>query len=234
MARPRMTSSALLIRASRISVASASSSDSRRDRTSCRSCSASCPVMAAQRRAERPGVERVDPVQAAADPDDLPAEVADQRGVVRLGVAEDEHLGAERHRPGDQPLHQRGLAGAGLAEDEHPGVGDQPGAQPGQRVEARRPRPTAGAARPGCRRPGCRCRPRTGTGRTAGWWWPGTPGRGRRARPGRRRGSSIPTPEPAVRRRQRQAAAPRACRDGRACRMESGAGGRACRTRLAA
>ena len=99
MARPRMTSSALLIRASRISVASASSSDSRRDRTSARSCSASGPVIAAQGRAERAGVERVDPVQAAADPDHLPAEVADQRRVVRLGVAQDQVPGCRRRPP---------------------------------------------------------------------------------------------------------------------------------------
>ena len=117
-------------------MARASSSDSRRDRTSARSCSASGPVICAQRRAERPGVERVDPVQAAADPDHLPAEVADQRGVVRLGVAQDQHPGAERDGAGDQPFDQRGLAGAGLAEDEHAGVGDQAGAQPGQRVQA--------------------------------------------------------------------------------------------------
>ena len=136
MARPRMTSSALLIRSSRISVARASSSDSRRERISRRSCSRVRAGHLAQGRAERPGVEWVDPVQAAADPDDLPAEVADERGVVRFGVAQDQHPGAERDRPGDQPLNQRGLAGAGLAEDEHAGVGDQPGAQPGQRVQA--------------------------------------------------------------------------------------------------
>jgi hypothetical protein len=87
--------------------------------------------------AERASVERVDPVQAAADPDDLPAEVVHQRRVVRFGVAEDQYLGATGDRPGDQALHQGGFAGAGLAQDEHPGVGDQPSAEPGQRVQAR-------------------------------------------------------------------------------------------------
>ena len=72
-----------------------------------------------QGRAEWAGVEGVDAVQAAADPDDLPAEVADQRGVVRFGVAQDQHPGAAGDGAGDQPFHQRGLAGAGLAEDEH-------------------------------------------------------------------------------------------------------------------
>ncbi len=92
--------------------------------------------MRAQRRAERPGVQGVDAVQAAADPDHLPAEVLDEHGVVGLGVAQDEDPGAGRHGPGDLPLDQRGLADAGLAEDELAGVGDQPGAQPGQRVQA--------------------------------------------------------------------------------------------------
>ena len=91
---------------------------------------------ACQRGAERPGVQRVDLVQAAADADDLAAEMIGEQGVVGFGVAEDQRLGAERDRSGDQPFDQGGLAGAGLAEDEHAGVGDQPGAQPGQRVEA--------------------------------------------------------------------------------------------------
>ena len=91
MARPRMTSSALVIRPSRTSVARAISSASRRDRTSQRSCSASRPGHLRQCGAERPGVERVDAVQAAADPDHLPADVADQRRVVGFGVAEDQH-----------------------------------------------------------------------------------------------------------------------------------------------
>ena len=89
-----------------------------------------------QRGAERPGVERVDFVEAAADADDLAAEMVGEQGVVGFGVAEDQGLGAERDRAGDQPFDQGGFAGAGLAEDEHAGVGDQPGAQPGQRVEA--------------------------------------------------------------------------------------------------
>src|SRR5215210_7979023 len=38
--------------------------------------------------AERPGVERVDPVQAPPDADDLAAETADKAGVVRFDVAE--------------------------------------------------------------------------------------------------------------------------------------------------
>ena len=37
---------------------------------------------------------------------------------------------------GDQAFDEGGFAGAGLAEDEHARVGDQPGPQPGQRVEA--------------------------------------------------------------------------------------------------
>ena len=90
----------------------------------------------AERGAERSGVEGVDLVQAAADADDLAAEVAGEQGVVGFGVAEDQRFGAERHRAGDQPFDEGGFAGAGLAEDEHAGVGDQPGAQPGQRVEA--------------------------------------------------------------------------------------------------
>ena len=89
-----------------------------------------------QRRAQRPGVQRVDPVQAAADADDLPAEMLGQQRVVGLGVAEDDGPGAGRDGPGDLPFDQGGFAGAGLAEDELAGVGDQAGPQPGQRVQA--------------------------------------------------------------------------------------------------
>ena len=136
MARPRMTSSALLIRASRISVASASSSASRRDRTSARSRSASRPLIARSAAPSGPASSGLIRSRPAADPDHLATQVADQPGIVRLGVAQDQDLCAERHCPADQPFDQRGLAGAGLAEDEHAGVGDQAGAQPGQRVEA--------------------------------------------------------------------------------------------------
>ena len=89
-----------------------------------------------QRRAQRAGVERVDPVHAAADADHLAAEMLDQHAVVRLGVPEDQDPGAGRDGSGELPFDQGGLAGAGLAEDELAGVGDQPGAQPGQRVQA--------------------------------------------------------------------------------------------------
>ena len=73
--------------------------------------------------------------------------------VVRLGVTEDQRDRAERDGAGDQPLDERGLAGAGLAEDEHARVGDQPGAQPRQRVQADHLAPQLV---PSDRRPGCR------------------------------------------------------------------------------
>lgn len=74
---------------------------------------------------EGAGVQRVEPVQAAADPDDLPAEVLDESGVVGLGVAEDQRAGAEPGHASDESLDDRGLADAGLPEDEHAGVGDE-------------------------------------------------------------------------------------------------------------
>ena len=135
-ARPRTTSSALVIRDSRTRVHSAISSDSRLLRTSQRSAWASAPLIRSQRLAQRAGVERVDPVQAAADADDLPAEVFGQQRVVGLGVAEDDGPGAGRDGSGDLSFGQGGFPGAGLAEDELAGVDDQAGAQPGQRVQA--------------------------------------------------------------------------------------------------
>ena len=89
-----------------------------------------------QRRAQRAGVERVDPVHAAADADHLAAEMLDQHAVVRLGVPEDQDPGAGGDGSGELPFDQGGFAGAGLAEDELAGVGDQAGAQPGERVQA--------------------------------------------------------------------------------------------------
>ena len=86
--------------------------------------------------AQRPGVEWVDLVQAAADADDLPAEMGHEAGVVGFGVAQHQDPGAEGDGAGDQAFDEGGFAGAGLAEDEHARVGDQPGPQPGQRVEA--------------------------------------------------------------------------------------------------
>ena len=136
MARPRMTSSALVMRRSADQRAQghqqgqAPGADLPAQRLRVRA------AHPPQRGAQRPGVQRVDPVQAAADADHLAAEMLDQHRVVRLGVAEDEGPGAGGDRAGDLPFDQGGFAGAGLAEDELAGVGDQPGAQPGQRVQA--------------------------------------------------------------------------------------------------
>ena len=90
----------------------------------------------AERRAERAGVERVDGVHAAADADDLAAEVGGQQGIVGFGVAEDEDPGAGRDSSGDLPLDERALASPGLSQDELARVDGQPCAQPGQRVQA--------------------------------------------------------------------------------------------------
>src|SRR5262249_29209471 len=49
---------------------------------------------------------------------------------------EDEYGRAERHSAGHQPLDQGRLSGTGLAEDKDARVGDEPGAQPGQWIEA--------------------------------------------------------------------------------------------------
>ena len=90
----------------------------------------------AQCRAQRPGVQRVDPVHAAADADHLAAEMPGQHAVVRLGVPEDQDPGAGGDGSGELPFDQGGFAGAGLAEDELAGVGDQARAQPRERVQA--------------------------------------------------------------------------------------------------
>ena len=70
------------------------------------------------------------------DADHLAAEMLDQHAVVRLGVPEDQGPGAGGDGSGELPFDQGGLAGARLAEDELAGVDYQPGAQPGQRVQA--------------------------------------------------------------------------------------------------
>ena len=136
MARPRMTSSALVMGAPRMSVHRAISRDRRRERTSHRSACASGPLICRSAAPSGPAVERVDPVHAAADADHLAAEMLDQHAVVRLGVPEDQDPGAGGDGSGELPFDQGGFAGARLAEDELAGVGDQPGAQPGQRVQA--------------------------------------------------------------------------------------------------
>ena len=207
MARPRMTSSALVIRLA---------ADQRGQRHQQRQPprpdlpAAAAPLRPGHRGqggAERPGVERVDPVQAAADPDDLPAEVADQRRVVGFGVAEDQHPGAERDRTGDQPLDQGGFAGAGLAEDEHPGVGDQPGAQPGQRVEADDLAPELVPADRGPGGRGAAARDEREQPAELGGGGLVLRAGATRGRPGRRRGSSIPRLAGAAARRARRPAA---------------------------
>jgi hypothetical protein len=89
-----------------------------------------------QRRTERAGVQRVDPVEAAADPEDLPTGGADDGGVVGLGVTEEERDGAEGHESAADPFAGAGLAGAGLAEEEDAAVRRQAGVHPGERVAA--------------------------------------------------------------------------------------------------
>ena len=86
--------------------------------------------------AEGAGVEGVDPVQAAADADDLPAEVLDEGGVVGFGVAEDQDAGAAAGHAHDEAFGEGGFADAGLAEQEHARVGDQSVAEPFEGVEA--------------------------------------------------------------------------------------------------
>ena len=135
MARPRTTSSALLMRASRTRVHSAiaATGDAAHlpaERVGIR------PGHAAQRLAERPCVQRVDPIHPAAVRDHLAVQMVDEHRVVRLGVAQDERDGTGCHRPREQALDEGGLAGAGLAEDEHARVGDEAGAHPRQRVQA--------------------------------------------------------------------------------------------------
>ena len=111
-----------------------------------------------QRCAQRAGVERVDPVHAAADADHLAAEMLDQHAVVRLGVPEDQDPGAGGDGSGELPFDQGGFADAGLAEDELAGVGDQARRAARPAGPGTPPRRTAGAVRPGCRWPGCRSR----------------------------------------------------------------------------
>ena len=52
----------------------------------------------------RPGIQRVDPVQAPADADHLAAEMLDQHAVVRLGVPEDQDPGAGGDGSGELPF----------------------------------------------------------------------------------------------------------------------------------
>ena len=119
-----------------MSVHRAISRDRRRERTSQRSACASGPLIcrsAAPRGPESSGLIRV---HAAADADHLAAEMLDQHAVVRFGVPEDEDPGAGGDGSGELPFDQGGFADAWLAEDELAGVDHQPGAQPGQRVQA--------------------------------------------------------------------------------------------------
>ena len=89
----------------------------------------------AERGAERAGVERVEGVQAAAEPPHRAAERGDQGGVLAFDVAGDDGAHAEPDEPGEQAFGDGGLPDAGLALHPDAGVGDQPGAQPVGGVE---------------------------------------------------------------------------------------------------
>ena len=65
-----------------------------------------------------------------------PPSAFDDRGVLALGVAEDDRADPEGGHAEGEPFGQGALADAGLAEEEHAGVGGDAGFHPGERVGA--------------------------------------------------------------------------------------------------
>ena len=136
--------------------------------------------------------ERVDPVHAAADADHLAAEMLDQHACSPAWCRRGQGPWCRRHGSGQLPFDQGGLADSRLAEDELAGVSDQSGPQPGQWVQAHH---LAEQLMPSHRGADGRGAGAAVNGNSPQTWAvvAGIPVPRRRARRGRRRGSSIPT-----------------------------------------
>src|SRR3954447_20566193 len=89
-----------------------------------------------QRPPKRARVERVDPVEAAPDANDLPTRGTSDPHVLALGVTEHQGGDAAGHQAADDSLGEAGLPYARRAHDDHSEVGDQPGFVPAEGVAA--------------------------------------------------------------------------------------------------